>query len=241
MQYGGDCAPAAESFQHLISNDTSSNEFDDDDDYDDDDDDDADDLPEITPPVILSVLCNRPDLTRLLLHKGADPNTLDEVAESKVRQKEEINSWENPCSLLDIVEDRLSVLNFQFTPFKAGRDYLAGLRKGSCMRWMGEGDWGIAKLATEELHRMNEAGKKQMCDPALNAEEREVHMKKLVTSFNGLRELLRSRGAKTFAELHPELLGGSREKREKRPVFELKFSFSAPDKRKFVVERYKSL
>jgi hypothetical protein len=88
---------------------------------------------------------------------------------------------------------------------------------------------------------MNEAGKKRMCDPALNAEERKAYLKDLATAFNGLHELLRNRGAKTFAELHPELLGGGRDRRKKWPRFELKFGFSAPDKRKFAVERYKSL
>lgn len=175
---------------------------------------------EYMPPVIMAVLCHRPDIANLLLEKGIDPNTMDNEAHKFAKSKEDVPCYAHPRTLLDYVDERIAELSPQFGKLKDDEEYLSGLADGSFRRHLGKTEVHAARLALRIAYESHEKGAIEVFGKGLSEADAVARIAELKRSFSELRDTLVSKGAKKFKELHP----GIRIKRaEPKEPFELKF------------------
>ena len=185
---------------------------------------------EYTAPVITAVLCYKPDIAQTLIEKGIDPNTMDNEAYKFVKSDEDPPSYASPKTLLDYVDERITELSPKLEKLKDDEEYLRGLADGSFRRHLGKTEVELAKLALRVAYDGHEKGAIEKFGAGLSEADAAARIAELKRSFDELRKLLVSKGAKTFKDLHPEIRI-DRDDDARRP-FAVEFSFDTFGSRK---------
>ena len=170
-------------------------------------------------PIITAVKCELPQLAQRLVEEHAvDPNT---VTTEGQRVLNDNNSWRytRGSTLLDEVNSKLRHLKkWEFkphkpeapTPLKSDSEYLSGFGEGTYALWSAQRQLNSAKKSfTEELKRYEDS--LVASQDRTGVAEKQQAIDQMVGEFEKLEALLNDRGAKTFADLHPEI--GEPEKR----------------------------
>lgn len=164
---------------------------------------------------LITALHNNPntDLAITLLEKGADPNALTQPAYYALQTKYLNRNNNNAGSVLDVVRGILAHLQ-RYNPVRAkpvikpGMDeFLSRYAEGTYQHWVVSRD--IARKKGKYEDKMKEY-EKQTCSGRSKKQEiikeaRTAALKDMISGLEELEELLVSKGAKTFAELHPEI------------------------------------
>ena len=171
----------------------------------------------IEQPLIHAVQHELPELAGKLLEMGADPSTLPIAAYALLQNPSQSYDTDDK-SLLDLVQHKLKKLREYVnqpdedpvpaapSTLRADKEYLQSLEPGSYRSWLAERDLEQAKgimLLQLEQHQIVIKQSKEK-DIKGEAEKRGA-VKLLIAGFLTLRQLLLSKGAKTFYEMYPDL------------------------------------
>ncbi|KAL2859589.1 hypothetical protein BJX68DRAFT_276845 [Aspergillus pseudodeflectus] len=194
-----------------------------------------------TQPIILAVRKDLPDIARELLRRGVDPNTLTGAGYRVVRDSYARNN-EAGKSLLDSVQEKIKALRkYQGEsitvkpPLPMESDdsiYLEGCEEGTYKKWAAEVMLKQARdRFIEEQKQFDEAvNASKNCD---GLEEKKAAIKAVLAEFEQLEAELLSKGAKRFAELHPDIKfqknsrNSYRDYSQKQEPYETHFDFKA--------------
>ncbi|KAJ0423554.1 hypothetical protein BJY00DRAFT_321678 [Aspergillus carlsbadensis] len=166
-----------------------------------------------TQPIVLAVRKDLPNIARELLRRGVDPNTLTKTGYKVVRDSYARNN-ETGTSLLDSVQEKIKALReYQGENIAAkpplpmesdDSKYLEGCEEGTYKRWAAELMLKQARDAfTERQTQFDEAVKESKNCAGL--EVKKAVIKAVLDEFENLEKDLLSKGAKPFAELHPDI------------------------------------
>lgn len=200
----------------------------------------------VTQPVLLAVENDMPEIVLQLIDKGADINTLEGDAQAYIASLEDNRSMNvHGKSLFEAVVSKIKTLGSSIAkelelpkPISLQKDehYLKG-KPGSYARWYLSKLVEMAKNAVKDWEESRTKRLKKESDRP-GQEQRLMALRALEERYFVLQEQLRKRGAKTLAQLHPEV---SRRKhhvddaekpgvtREKAFAPEVKFRVSASD------------
>ncbi|EKG11707.1 hypothetical protein MPH_11200 [Macrophomina phaseolina MS6] len=196
-------------------------------------------------PVLIAVNNELPTIVQQLLKYGADPNTLTRSAWQQIQQG---NSYgrDDVKSLLDLVQDKLKQLrNYDDKvdieapepDFEGnGQEYISQFPDRSYQQWVAAKAVQQAlrnhKHALEDYAKRFEDSKKRM-----GLVEKRQAVEQLLNEFEEVEKDLVARGAKTFAELYPNLVTKKREHKavfgrhtkHKHEPWKVMFGFRVPD------------
>ena len=161
---------------------------------------------------LITALHNSPnaDLAITLLEKGADPNALTQSAYYALRSG--YNRVYNAESVLDVVRRILAHLR-RYNPARTKPVLTPGMDE--CLSKYVDGTyqhWIVSRNISQKKSRYEEEIKvyeKETCSARsekqkLSEEARMAALKDMICGLEKLEKMLVSKGAKTFAELHPE-------------------------------------
>ncbi|KAL3462436.1 hypothetical protein BJX64DRAFT_140139 [Aspergillus heterothallicus] len=193
-----------------------------------------------TQPIILAVEKDLPSIALELLGCGIDPNILTMTGYAVVNDSYARNNQPG-TSLLDSVQEKIKALRdykgesvAPKEPLALDEDdcqYLQGCEEGTYKKW-------AAKLMLQGARDRYDTNKKQF-DNAVEASEncdglveKKAAIASLLSEFEKLEAELLSKGAKRFAELHPDLKADARQSNnrdysKKQEPYETNFHFIA--------------
>ncbi|KKY22090.1 putative ankyrin repeat protein [Diplodia seriata] len=195
-------------------------------------------------PIVVATLNELPAVVSKLLQHGADPNTLTSNGWQAV-QEGRTYGRDDAQSLLDLVREKLKKLRayddkvdikLPKPAFEgSGQEYIDGYEDGSYQQWV------AVQMVQRELQD-HESSMKRYRKEVEDAQKRKGLKEKkeavdeLCRQFEGVEEELLAKGAKTFAELHPDSVQKKRtlspdldDPREKKEPWKVEFSFRIPD------------
>ncbi|PGH19662.1 hypothetical protein AJ80_03817 [Polytolypa hystricis UAMH7299] len=193
LAQGAEASKSVESFQHLVAERFKIHE----DTY------FSWDAARYSDPILVATICNKPEIVKLMLDHGADPNTLTHDGRNLVLHSQKPSQWNRGDSLLDIVNTRLEALKREFPELQPDDHYLNGLKQDSYKYWHVRNKLQMARLARDAIRdqlKVKISGNTKLKD----GEENKL-IDKLHKDLEAVRDILKEKGAKTFAELHPTL------------------------------------
>ncbi|KAK3702220.1 hypothetical protein LTR37_015052 [Vermiconidia calcicola] len=209
-------------------------------------------------PVLSAVNCELPLLAKTLVDDhGIDPNTLSTQG-YRVINDDYTRRYTKGESLLDVVQEKIkSLKEWEFeapevrepTPLKEDSEYLDGLDKGSYAFWSAQKQLDAAKKRYKDKLERYEKDLESSKDRTGVAEKQDA-IDRMIGNFEQLEAALIQRGAKTFADLHPEVeepekrqdFGYSPYDRDEPPKpFQIEINFQIGDLTDEAQKRYETL
>lgn len=168
----------------------------------------------VTQPVIAAAAKEMGKLIEDFLAHGADPNTLEKQGHSVIQHPLH-TQYQTGESLLDIVQKKLEALReykgeSENTPEKEPetlRDekfYTRGIIEGTYQYWAALRDYQSVKKTNALAHENYKKSLEKI--PVKGAKEKKEAIAKLIQELASAEKALLEAGAKTFAEMHPNVL-----------------------------------
>ncbi|KAL1640615.1 hypothetical protein SLS58_006810 [Diplodia intermedia] len=195
-------------------------------------------------PIVVAALNELPAVVSKLLQHGADPNTLTSNGWQAV-QEGRTYGRDDAQSLLDLVREKLKNLRayddkvdikLPKPAFEgSGQEYIDGYEDGSYQQWVAV---QVVQRALRDYESSMERYRKEVQDAQerKGLKEKKEAVDELCRQFEGVEKELLAKGAKTFAELHPDSAPKKRtlspdldEPREKKEPWKVEFNFRIPD------------
>jgi ankyrin repeat protein len=214
---------------------------------------------DVEQPVVLAVQSELPEIVIALLERGADPNSIPKNTATELQTQHNGYGNYHPLeTLLDMVRNKIQSLNDYRDDappvepeyrLQEGVDYFRGIEPGSYMDF-------IAKMRVEAARLSDktekEAYEKKMRDyiERKGVAEKQEAIKELAEKFVNVEKELLARGAKTFAELRPDVIDTSRRANGPLPrhslavgsqPFKVEFDFAVHDLTEETREAYLKL
>lgn len=197
----------------------------------------------VTQPIIAAAAKEMGKSIEDFLAYGADANTLEKQAHS-ILQHPSNSQYQTGESLLDIVQKKLKALRkYKGEPenvpqkepetLRDEKFYTRGLIQGSYHYWTALRDYQSVKKTNDQAHENYKKSLEKT--PIEGVKEKRQAIMKLIQELESAEKALLTAGAKTFAELHPNLPKRQETNHHNRytpndPLpYETKLSFQIPD------------
>lgn len=201
-------------------------------------------LRDIEQPIVLAVQNELPDIVEALLERGADPNTITKGTQSGIQSENNRRYYVKEFgSVLDLVRTKIKQLSRyrdQKPPveedyqIKDGVDYLDGIEEGSYKEFITKIKLDEARTSDEQSKEDYEKKLKQYNERKGVAEKKDA-IEELLQQFRRVENALLRKGAKTLAELHPDMVEDKKAradtpaKEQKPTAFSVEFDFCLHD------------
>ncbi|CAG9988902.1 unnamed protein product [Clonostachys byssicola] len=168
-------------------------------------------------PLLCAIYNGQPAIAMQLLESGANPNTLTTETEGLLIH-EHRRPYSAGNSVLDVVNNLLDQIDQKIQtesqtkkstePPTGPKNTDACLSKytpGTYQHWVVSEQ--INRRKRQFLKKMEEYEKNMAPDTSIKDDTKEDALKEIKLAYENLRDLLKAKGAKPFAELHPEVKG----------------------------------
>lgn len=197
----------------------------------------------ISQPIHLAVTKEMPSLMHDLLALNVDPSTLNTTAHTILQNPNNARSYKGE-TVIDAVRTKIKFLQ-QFLDgpkygtlpeperLKSKSEYLSEFTAGTYKYWTAENDFEVSfSNNSTAWEQYKSKGKEPLV--ATGAAEKVHVIKKMIQNFETVEKVLLSAGAKTFSEMHPDIMAPRdhiyRPLNSQPPKpWEPKFSFEIPD------------
>lgn len=198
----------------------------------------------VTQPIVMGVIKELPELVIHLLERGVNPNTLTPEGYSVV-DDEDVRDYKKGESLLDCIRGKIKSLQaykgeevYSSPPRPLDPDdkaYLNGLEEGTYAMWTAQQQVKQVRQQYEEARKQHEraVNEAQNCK---GVDRKLAAIKDLAEEFKKVEAVLLGKGAKTFAELYPDIETPKEDEDDKeeddqprKDRFKVTFKFTVPD------------
>ncbi|KAF2273661.1 ankyrin repeat protein [Westerdykella ornata] len=177
-------------------------------------------------PIVLAVQTEVPEVALALLERGANTEALPPETQYAL-QDEWRRRYQHMETVLDMVRSKIQKLqkhrdeagsSVPKSRLEAGRDYLQDLDAGTYKHFIARIQVDAAHKADREAKEKYEEEVKANRDRAGSA-EKEKAVTEMLAKFKQLEKALVAKGAKTFEELHPDIVNNPEQSHDFYPRF----------------------